>query len=257
MISACMWVVLIPATILVWPPTDACQIAMLWYLSSISFSSILHFLRKFLSTYFPCYLTFAAHMLWLVWHNSVVDNYFPLRDPLWPPSATQSVDSSLLQYTLHSDSLSHLSTTIVQYFSPIVSSTRHSIVNSSVYHCFFLSTQQTYAWQRECLRQLFFHTYAHSILWSICVAIRVSMTTLPRIIRKVLGLFINMSVAHVRYVALLLIPFPGIKPWHMSDTWHFFLFLGVSSLTRMKRGLFSWHKASHVWNVEYSPGIKP
>ena len=235
MISACMWVVLIPATILVWPPTDACQIAMLWYLSSISFSSILHFLRKFLSTYFPCYLTFAAHMLWLVWHNSnsVVDNYFPLRDPLWPPSATQSVDSSLLQYTLHSDSLSHLSTTIVQYFSPIVSSTRHSIVNSSVYHCFFLGTQQTYAWQRECLRQLFFHTYAHSILWSICVAIRVSMTTLPRIIRKVLGLFINMSVkirgssshsfswhkalAHVRYVALL--PLPGrIKPY-TYETW--------------------------------------
>ena len=38
MISACMWVVLIPATILV-RPTDACQIAMLWYLSSIFFVS--------------------------------------------------------------------------------------------------------------------------------------------------------------------------------------------------------------------------
>ena len=85
----------------------------------------------------------------------------------------------------------------------------------------------------------------------ICVATWVSMTTLPQIIRKVRGLFINMSVvihqyecgtrkirgssshssschnalAHVRYVALLF--------------------------------LFRAYKALHVWNVEYSPGIKP
>jgi len=176
MISACMWVVLIPATILVRPPTDACQIAMLWYLSSISFSSILHFLRKFLSTYFPCYLTFAAHMLWLVWHHSVVDNYFPLRDLLWPPSATQSVDSSLLQSILHSDSLSHqYNKTSLQLFLE-----QHHILNSeqwvSTLYFFLLfahsvgqrgiwvsktlfsivsSTQQTYAWQHECFWQLF------------------------------------------------------------------------------------------------------
>ena len=157
----------------------------------------------------------CSHAL-LVWHNSVVDNYSPLRDRLWPPSATQRVDSSLLQYTLHFDSLSHLSTTIVQYFSPIVSSTRHNIVNSSVYHyhCFFLSTQQTYAWQRECLRQLFFHTYAHSVpyygpyawqhecLWQLFLELYVKGTWLI--------IIINMSVARVRYVALLLIPLPGI-----------------------------------------------
>ena len=141
-------------------------------------------------------------------------------------------------YNIHYILTLYLIWVLQYYFSPIVSSTRHNIVeNSSVYHyhCFFLSTQQTYAWQRECLRQLFFHTCTqHSILWSICVATWVSMTTLPRIIRKVCDLLINMSVvihqyecgtrkirgssshssswhkalAHVRYVALL--PLPGI-----------------------------------------------
>ena len=76
MISACMWVVLIPVQQYSFDQQTHAKLQCSGIF--LSFSSILHFLRKFQSTYFPCYLTFAT-LKSIVWH-SVIYNYFPLYD---------------------------------------------------------------------------------------------------------------------------------------------------------------------------------